>query len=410
MKFFILFIGLVTLSVLQTKQAEAQGGNVSFQTFYDELSPYGEWVDYSNLGYVWLPNVGPDFVPYSTQGQWIYTNYGWTWASNYDWGWAPFHYGRWDFDNNLGWFWLPGNEWGPAWVTWRSSNGYYGWQPMEPGISLGLSFGREYNPNHDHWIFVRDRDFDQPEAFRYQVDNNEHERIIRNSSVIENISVDRSRQTTYVTGPAREDVQQATGRRINSVVVRENDKPGQALNNRQMRLYRPQVSKNSTDEQKPAPAKVTNLNEVRRRTVSNQTSQPANQNPVNNRTQQQPNNVSPQNSDNQRVKATQPQNINAPDNNQRQQQGDKIYRGNTNAIQQQPQAQPQRQEQQAQPQAQPQPQQQQRPQQQPQTQQPQPQKAVPANVSKRVVRRNIAKQAKINKVQAKEPKPDAGKK
>src|ERR1035437_967441 len=139
MNVLILFVGLVASSILHPKQAEAQRGNVSFQVFYDELSPYGQWVDYPNLGYVWLPDVGSDFVPYSTEGQWIYTNYGWTWASNYEWGWAPFHYGRWDFDNNLGWFWFPGNEWGPAWVTWRRSDGYYGWQPKEPGLSLSLS-------------------------------------------------------------------------------------------------------------------------------------------------------------------------------------------------------------------------------------------------------------------------------
>jgi hypothetical protein len=28
---------------------------VSYQTFYDELSPYGKWVDYPGYGYVWSP-------------------------------------------------------------------------------------------------------------------------------------------------------------------------------------------------------------------------------------------------------------------------------------------------------------------------------------------------------------------
>src|SRR5665647_1032655 len=192
MKFIILLLVLAISSVIVPKQALAQREYVNFQVFYDELSPYGEWVDYPNLGYVWIPDVGSDFVPYSTEGQWIYTNYGWTWDSNYDWGWAPFHYGRWDFDDNYGWFWLPDNEWGPAWVTWRSADGYYGWQPMEPGISLSLSFGREYNSRNDHWIFVRDRDIERPDIYRYNVNNDEHDRIIRNSSVINRTYVDRT--------------------------------------------------------------------------------------------------------------------------------------------------------------------------------------------------------------------------
>src|ERR1700754_3890356 len=69
------------------------------QVFYDELSPYGQWVDYPDYGYVWTPNAGPDFRPYATNGYWTYSDYGWTWVSNYNWGWAPFHYGRGFYDN-----------------------------------------------------------------------------------------------------------------------------------------------------------------------------------------------------------------------------------------------------------------------------------------------------------------------
>src|ERR1700749_3701227 len=64
------------------------------QVFYDELSPYGQWIDYPDYGYVWQPNVDADFRPYETNGYWAYSDYGWTWVSNYSWGWATFHYGR----------------------------------------------------------------------------------------------------------------------------------------------------------------------------------------------------------------------------------------------------------------------------------------------------------------------------
>jgi hypothetical protein len=39
---------------------------VSYQSFYDQLSPYGNWVNYPGYGYVWSPNAGPDFQPYAT--------------------------------------------------------------------------------------------------------------------------------------------------------------------------------------------------------------------------------------------------------------------------------------------------------------------------------------------------------
>ena len=78
--------------------ASQAGNQVNFQLFYDELSPYGSWIDYPSYGYVWIPLVDPGFVPYKTMGHWINTDAGWTWISDYNWGWAAFHYGRWGFD------------------------------------------------------------------------------------------------------------------------------------------------------------------------------------------------------------------------------------------------------------------------------------------------------------------------
>src|SRR5664279_5266599 len=45
---------------------------VNFQVFYDELSPYGNWVDYPRYGYVWVPYADAGFVPYSSRGHWLY--------------------------------------------------------------------------------------------------------------------------------------------------------------------------------------------------------------------------------------------------------------------------------------------------------------------------------------------------
>jgi hypothetical protein len=97
--------------------------------FYDDLSPYGQWVQTPEYGRVWIPDAGPDFQPYASNGHWVMTEYGNTWVSDYAWGWAPFHYGRWYQDRYRGWAWIPGRDWGPAWVSWRSGGGYYGWAP-----------------------------------------------------------------------------------------------------------------------------------------------------------------------------------------------------------------------------------------------------------------------------------------
>ena len=134
-KIFIVSIVISSGTWLTPQKASAQV-SVSFQLFYDDLSPHGYWVDNRDYGNVWVPNVSPGFTPYATNGHWVFTNAGWTWFSDYPWGWAPFHYGRWYNDPFYGPMWVPGNEWGPGWVTWRSSAGYYGWAPIRPGISI----------------------------------------------------------------------------------------------------------------------------------------------------------------------------------------------------------------------------------------------------------------------------------
>jgi len=319
-KFLILVLALVASSVIIPKQVKAQQFSVSFQTFYDELSPYGEWVDYPKYGYVWIPDEGPDFVPYATQGQWVYTEYGWTWVSNYEWGWAPFHYGRWDYDNYYGWLWVPDNQWGPSWVTWVRSDGYYGWQPMQPGVSISLSFGRDYRTNYDHWTFVRDRDFERRDIQHYYADRSDHDRIMRDYTVINQTYNDRRRNTTYISGPSRDDVQRVTGTKVRSVAIQENSRPGHDLSNNRLRIYRPEVKQNAENGHQAAPSRVVNLKDVKRPSERNSNSQSREINPANNnRNEQQRNTVSPQKQNNQ-VQPAQQRNINQPVNKRQQRQ------------------------------------------------------------------------------------------
>jgi hypothetical protein len=335
-KLAIVFL-LTFAAFLNSKQSSAQQNNVSFQVFYDALSPYGQWVDYQNYGYVWIPDVGSDFAPYSTNGYWVSTEFGWTWVSDYEWGWAPFHYGRWSYDNYYGWLWVPDSEWGPSWVNWRQADGYYGWSPMEPGISISISFGRPYNSYNDHWMFVRDRDFERHDIYRYSVNRSDHAMIIRNSTVINTTYIDNSRHTTYVTGPSRGDVQRVTGRRVNPVSIQENNRPGRDVNDGNLKMYRPQVVKNNRQENKPVPRNVENMRNIKPQSERSGNSQPRDLNqknnnearptqqrdatPVgNNERQQQQKNQQEQQRQQQQRQQQQPQQTAPAGNNERQQQ------------------------------------------------------------------------------------------
>jgi hypothetical protein len=236
--------------------------SVSLQIFYDQLSPYGTWVSHNNYGYVWMPDAGPDFYPYSSAGRWVFTDMGWTWYSDYSWGWAPFHYGRWFYDNYYGWMWMPDTQWGPAWVAWRSGGDYYGWAPLEPGISISIVFGGSYHPPYDRWVFVRNRDLNRNNISSYTVNQTNNTTIINNTTVIQN-SRSANGNTTYITGPERNDVQRVTGKQIKQVSIRENSKPGQQLSNHELRTYKPQVQGDNESGRRSTPSKIETLNNVK---------------------------------------------------------------------------------------------------------------------------------------------------
>ncbi len=191
---------------LSSLQAQP-GVNISFATFYNELSPYGEWVQNPEYGQVWSPNVDPDFQPYGTAGHWEMTEYGNTWVSDYPWGWAPFHYGRWVMSYNR-WVWVPDYEWGPAWVNWRNGGGYYGWAPLGPGMSINVNINLPWN----YWVFVPRQYLLSPRIYSYCVPRTRVVNIYNNTTIINNVY--RSNNRTYVSGPNRRDIQRATGRPV----------------------------------------------------------------------------------------------------------------------------------------------------------------------------------------------------
>lgn len=258
--FFVLFLALTL-----PRYTHAQPVTVSVQVFYDELSPYGHWVNYPNYGYVWIPFVGVDFMPYSTGGYWTYTMYGWTWVSTYRWGWAPFHYGRWDFDPYYGWFWVPGYEWGPAWVIWRRCPGYYGWTYLRPGHNhRHFSDNSYYGPRKNDWTFIEDKNMGRENSESHYAPRTNNESLISNSTIIDNTYEDKAHNVTYIKGPSKEEFEKNTGIAIKTVTIEENSKPAQiALSNDKLSIYRPTVVKASSKEAQPAPAKITDLKDIK---------------------------------------------------------------------------------------------------------------------------------------------------
>ena len=238
--FFIATIVLL-FGAVQNKTSAQVSVRVSFQSFYDELSPYGDWMSYPEYGYVWRPdNRYRDFQPYSSDGHWAWSEDGWLWVSDYEWGWAPFHYGRWIYDSYEGWLWVPDYEWAPAWVVWRGGGDYYGWAPMSPGISINLYLGNRYNIPYNYWCFAPSRYITSPHLSRYYLDRGRNTTIINHTTIINNYD----RNSGYVIGPSRHDVERYTGSTITPVRIRETQRAGRTIaRNDEISIYKPYINR-----------------------------------------------------------------------------------------------------------------------------------------------------------------------
>ncbi|HEU5365817.1 MAG TPA: DUF6600 domain-containing protein [Hanamia sp.] len=254
-----------------------QQPQITYQQFYNDLSPYGNWINYGGYGYVWIP-AQAGFRPYYSNGHWVYTNYGWTWASDYSWGWAPFHYGRWMQDMSYGWIWVPGYEWAPAWVTWRGGGDYYGWAPLGPDMNPNISAG---SIPYDNWAFVPSRYINSPRINNYYVNPSRNVTIINNTTIINNNTViNNGTRSAYNPGPPVREVEQNTGNRIRQYNVVEASKPGTAqLTNNTLRVFRPTVNQSATNNSNAHPQRVVTPDQIR-----TQQNNIPNRNDVNNQT------------------------------------------------------------------------------------------------------------------------------
>jgi hypothetical protein len=226
-KLRVLGLSLLLLAGISIQEkAEAQPGvSISYQTFYNELAPYGRWINTPQYGSVWTPYVDAGFQPYATNGYWEVTEYGNTWVSDYDWGWAPFHYGRWSYDDYNGWFWIPGYEWGPSWVSWRSGGGYYGWAPMGPGININVSV----NIPSFWWVFVPQQYISSRSWHNFCVPRGRYDNVYGHTTIINNYY--RNDNRSYVYGPRRDEIERVTRRPVQIRQI-DHDRRGIVMNDR----------------------------------------------------------------------------------------------------------------------------------------------------------------------------------
>jgi hypothetical protein len=201
--------------------------------FYNDLSPYGTWVDLPGFGWCWQPTVISTTVgwqPYCHGGHWVNTDGGWFWASDYSWGWAPFHYGRWHRHPTAGWVWFPAREWAPAWVVWRSGGEACGWAPLPLHADFVAGFGWRFNgvsvsASFDFGLtaacfsFVSLGHFCDHNLYTYRLPAAQVTTIYRNTTVINNYTYVNNTYLNHGINVAL--VEKATGRKLERVSIHE---------------------------------------------------------------------------------------------------------------------------------------------------------------------------------------------
>lgn len=213
-----LFLGAFAMGLSAQPAQAAVSVRVTIGGFYDELAPYGRWVN-CRYGRCWVPaRVARRWQPY-TNGRWVYTEYGWTWVSRDPWGGSPYHYGTWTYLRGYGWAWVPGTVWAPAWVTWSYSDRYVGWAPLPPSFACGESgySGRAVVVSQTQYVFVPANRFVDTDVTSVWVPAQESATIFRQTRPATQFAV--SGGIVRNTGVPMETIQGATGGRIETHAI-----------------------------------------------------------------------------------------------------------------------------------------------------------------------------------------------
>jgi hypothetical protein len=201
--------------------------------FYNDLSPYGTWVNLQGYGWCWQPRtvvVNRQWRPYCDGGHWVNSDAGWFWQSDYSWGWAPFHYGRWHFHERNGWVWFPDTTWGPAWVAWRGYGDRCGWAPLPlhatfdvhsgfrfNGVSVGVN--ADFGLGASLFTFVALGDFNRHDLHQRRLPPAEVSRIYNSTVIINNYTVNNNMVINR--GIPVERISAATHTQIQRIAIRD---------------------------------------------------------------------------------------------------------------------------------------------------------------------------------------------
>lgn len=261
---------------MQRAEAAVNVG-INFGVFYDRMGGYGDWTNY-NGRYVFVPDVGPDWRPY-TLGHWAYTNrYGWMWISDEPFGWATYHYGRWGFDEDLGWYWVPGRRWAPAWVSWRRSPDHLIWAPLPPNddyydndYSGGVNISVNVIPDY-YWVGVPSQHFLDPNLSvniifggdndRYGGRNyDEYEQVFRRSEPVGNVKVVNNIVVNNVVNV--DYVEKETRKKVRTLNVRETNRPDRTrVKGNEVEVFAADVA-GEGGNQKVKPRKLRDVSQVK---------------------------------------------------------------------------------------------------------------------------------------------------
>jgi hypothetical protein len=230
--------------------------------FYNELSPYGTWVELGGVGWCWQPRIvliNHGWRPYCDGGHWLNSDCGWYWQSDYSWGWAPFHYGRWQLHNRCGWVWVPDTVWAPSWVVWRTSGDFCGWAPVPPHAVFDVGFGWRFNGARvaanfdfglrpDCFTFVAFNDFTRRDLGHRHLAATDVTRVFNRTTVINNFAANN--RVIANRGIPVDKVSAATHTQIRTVAIRDSSTAlgtrTRGMENGTPVVYRPQLRKPST--------------------------------------------------------------------------------------------------------------------------------------------------------------------
>jgi len=242
----ILVVLLVAALATAGLPAAARGHTtIGVDFFYDALAPHGQWIASAEFGHVWRPlRIGASWRPY-WDGRWLYTDYGWTFVSNEPWGWATYHYGRWHLDPYYGWVWVPGYEWAPAWVVFHHGPGWVGWAPLPPRVSLSVVVSGGVRLDPRVYCFVEERHFVDRRLRHRVVAPGRNPRLVSTTRQVTRFV--RSGDRYVNRSLAVEPIQRATRRQVERHrivdVAGVRDLPAARVEHDQVKLFRPQVSR-----------------------------------------------------------------------------------------------------------------------------------------------------------------------